>query len=75
MYAAMSFSMLNFSRACVAHSIASLCISSDISAFLMTALRSAISPRNKKTKKNEKEEEEEEEEDKKRNRLAIMIKV
>ena len=37
-----TFSMLYFSKACVAQSTASCCISSDISAFLMTALRSAI---------------------------------
>lgn len=40
MWAAMSFSMLYFSRACVAHSTESCCISSDMSAFLITAFRS-----------------------------------
>lgn len=40
MYAAMSFSMLYFSRACVAHSTASCCMSSDMSAFLITAFLS-----------------------------------
>merc|ERR1719329_376117 len=40
--AAISFSMLNFSRAWVEISIASCCISSDISAFLTTAFLSAI---------------------------------
>ena len=39
-YAAMSFSMLYFSRACVAQSTASCCMSSDMSAFFTTALRS-----------------------------------
>merc|ERR1719503_112756 len=42
MKAAISFSMLNFSRAWVEISIASCCISSDISAFLTTAFLSAI---------------------------------
>ena len=42
MKAAMSFSMLNFSRACDAQSTASCCMSSDMSAFLITALRSAM---------------------------------
>lgn len=42
MYAAMSFSMLNRSMAWLAQSTASCCISSDMSAFLITALRSAI---------------------------------
>uniref|UniRef100_A0A7G3AE33 Putative conserved plasma membrane protein n=1 Tax=Lutzomyia longipalpis TaxID=7200 RepID=A0A7G3AE33_LUTLO len=40
--AAISFSILYFSRACVAQSTASCCISSLISAFLITALRSDI---------------------------------
>lgn len=40
MNAAMSFSMLYFSRACVAHSTASCCMSSDMSAFLITAFLS-----------------------------------
>lgn len=40
MYAAISFSMLYFSRACVAHSTASCCMSSDMSAFLITAFLS-----------------------------------
>lgn len=40
MKAAMSFSMLYFSRACVAHSTASCCMSSDMSAFLITAFLS-----------------------------------
>lgn len=39
-HAAMSFSILNFSKACVAQSTASCCMSSDMSAFLTTALRS-----------------------------------
>merc|ERR1712087_596729 len=39
---AMSFSMLYFSRACVAQSTASCCMSSAMSAFLITALRSVI---------------------------------
>lgn len=38
----LTFSMLNFSRACVAQSTASCCISSLMSAFLITALRSHI---------------------------------
>merc|ERR1712064_171111 len=42
MKAAMSFSMLYFSKAWVAHSTASVCMSSDISAFLMTAFRSVM---------------------------------
>ena len=42
MYAAMSFSMLYFSRACVAQSMASCCMSSDMSAFFTTALRSLM---------------------------------
>lgn len=37
--------MLNFSSACVAQSTASCCISSPMSAFLMTAFRSDIVPR------------------------------
>lgn len=40
MNAAMSFSMLYFSRACVAHSTASCCMSSDMSAFFITAFLS-----------------------------------
>ena len=40
MNAAMSFSMLYFSRAWVAHSTASCCMSSDMSAFLITAFLS-----------------------------------
>lgn len=40
--AAMSFSMLYFSRACVAHSTASCCMSSDMSAFLITAFLSVM---------------------------------
>lgn len=40
--AAMSFSMLNFSIAWAAQSIASCCMSSDMSAFLITAFLSAI---------------------------------
>lgn len=46
MYAAMSFSMLNFSIACVAHSTASCCISSVISAFFITAFLSVILSKN-----------------------------
>lgn len=42
MCAAMSFSMLYFSSACVAHSTESCCISSDMSAFLITAFRSPM---------------------------------
>lgn len=42
MYAAMSFSMLYFSMACVAQSTASCCMSSDMSAFLITAFLSVI---------------------------------
>lgn len=42
MYAAMSFSMLNFSKATLAQSIASCCISSFISACLITAFLSAV---------------------------------
>lgn len=38
----MSFSMLYFSIACVAQSTASCCMSSDMSAFLITAFRSDI---------------------------------
>lgn len=38
----MSFSMLYFSMACVAQSTASCCMSSDMSAFLITAFRSDI---------------------------------
>ena len=38
----LTFSMLYFSKACVAQSTASCCISSDMSAFLITAFRSAI---------------------------------
>ena len=38
----MSFSMLNFSMACVAHSTASCCISSVMSAFFITAFLSVI---------------------------------
>ena len=38
----MSFSMLYFSKACVEQSTASCCMSSDISAFFITALRSDI---------------------------------
>ena len=51
--AAMSFSMLYFSMACVAQSTASCCMSSDMSAFLITAFLSVMAE----------EEEEEEEED------------
>eukprot|EP00290_Baffinella_frigidus_P016827 CAMPEP_0180203258 /NCGR_PEP_ID=MMETSP0987-20121128/7752_1 /TAXON_ID=697907 /ORGANISM="non described non described, Strain CCMP2293" /LENGTH=234 /DNA_ID=CAMNT_0022158609 /DNA_START=665 /DNA_END=1370 /DNA_ORIENTATION=- len=40
MYAAMSFSMLYFSMACAAQSMASCCMSSDMSAFLTTAFLS-----------------------------------
>lgn len=36
----MSFSILYFSMACVAQSTASCCMSSDMSAFLITAFRS-----------------------------------
>lgn len=42
MKAAMSFSMLNFSRACVAQSTESCCMSSDMSAFLITACARAM---------------------------------
>eukprot|EP00416_Gambierdiscus_australes_P030073 CAMPEP_0171088166 /NCGR_PEP_ID=MMETSP0766_2-20121228/20613_1 /TAXON_ID=439317 /ORGANISM="Gambierdiscus australes, Strain CAWD 149" /LENGTH=80 /DNA_ID=CAMNT_0011545937 /DNA_START=232 /DNA_END=471 /DNA_ORIENTATION=+ len=42
MKAAMSFSMLYFSSAWVAQSMASCCMSSAMSAFLITALRSAM---------------------------------
>uniref|UniRef100_A0A1L8E7S8 Uncharacterized protein n=1 Tax=Haematobia irritans TaxID=7368 RepID=A0A1L8E7S8_HAEIR len=42
MNAAISFSILYFSNACVAQSTASCCISSLMSAFLITALRSDI---------------------------------
>lgn len=42
MYAAMSFSMLYFSMACVAQSTASCCMSSDMSAFLITAFLSVM---------------------------------
>ena len=38
----LTFSILYFSKACVAQSTASCCISSDMSAFLITAFRSAI---------------------------------
>lgn len=53
MYAAMSFSMLYFSMACVAQSTASCCMSSDMSAFLITAFLSVMAPENVETNKDQ----------------------
>lgn len=50
-YAAMSFSILYFSMACVAQSTASCCMSSDISAFFITAFLSVMMAVNMKKEK------------------------